>query len=377
MASGVTLPSESLRLNLRTELQTETAYGKTRERFLKKWLCLERPLSYGQNDICETYESLIQAVISDPRDIANGLPNWEDHGMTHSDFVALLLKMASPSSSRTQVQAPVLLNGSFLPILKEAHHCLISLSQEKDMAAQNSFFSKFFLYGIKHLQICFVPSYRPREGGRGTIMSLGNLHTFLHKTTLPQDFPTPTPANEEYVNSTYTWVKDMYDGTKPLHHLALIVSIIASSFLPKLFMPTTGNLKACFVSADTQLKVRHVYNDIDWVARSKKGMTDKRLFVAMITTSIIALYEPGSPLRQYMSGSSKGGLGKAWTDKHTVKGLSYSTFLHLGMFWGKGTGAFEKGEVDQLYQSLKRKLGEKPFGPFDALSLLIGDKNAQ
>ncbi|KAH9163602.1 hypothetical protein EDB89DRAFT_2144216 [Lactarius sanguifluus] len=265
------------------ELQTETAYGKTRERFLKKWLCLERPLSYGQNDICETYESLIQAVISDPRDIANGFPNWEDHGMTHSDFVALLLKMASPSSSRTQVQAPVLLNGSFLPILKEAHHCLISLSQEKDMAAQNSFFSKFFLYGIKHLQICFVPSYCPREGGRGTpnrkamfnswaqlgrmdtqsvqpipqslslpsssqhdatlalsnalandctaewfagtIMSLGNLHTFLHKTTLPQDFPTLTPANEEYVNSTYTWVKDMYDGTKPLHHLALIVSI--------------------------------------------------------------------------------------------------------------------------------------------------------
>ncbi|KAH9022649.1 hypothetical protein EDB85DRAFT_1895171 [Lactarius pseudohatsudake] len=417
------------------ELQTETAYGKKRERFLKKWLCLERPLSYGQNDICETYESLIQAVVSDPRDIANGLPNWEAHGMTRSNFVALLLKMASPSSPRTQVQAPILLNGSFLPILKEAHRCLIVLSQEDDMAAQNSFFSKLFLYGIKHLRICFVPSYRPREGGRGapnrkamfnswaqlgcmdtqsvqpipqslslpsssqhdaalalsnalandctaewfagTIMSLGNLHRFLHKTTLPEDFPTPTPTNEEYVDSTYPWVKDVYDGTKPLHHLALIVSIVASSFLPRLFMPTTKNLKARFVSANTQLKVRHVYNDIDWVARSKKGMTDKRLFVAMITTSIIALYEPDSPLRQHMSGSSKGGLGKAWTDKHTVKGLSYSTLLHLGMFWGKGTGAFEKGEVDELYRSLKKKLGEKPFGPFDALSLLIGDKNAR
>jgi hypothetical protein len=69
--------------------------------------------------------------------------------------------------------------------------------------------------------------------------------------------------------------------------------------------------------------------------------------------------------------------------------VSYTTLIRLGVLSGKGTGAFEKGMfgdgwdchssqyIDSLYSSLLEKLREKPFGPFDALSILIGDNNAR
>jgi hypothetical protein len=60
------------------------------------------------------------------------------------------------------------------------------------------------------------------------------------------------------------------------------------------------------------------------------------------------------------------------------------------MLWGNGAGAFEKGifgqsygchppaYINELYTSLLRKLRKQdPFLAFDALSLLIGDRNAR
>ena len=94
-------------------------------------------------------------------------------------------------------------------------------------------------------------------------------------------------------------------------------------------------------------------------------MTDQAIFFGMFTTFILAHYEPASPLRWHMQDSVKMGLGNAWTTKycmfatcllvHSVdlfcvaaaKGISIITLLHLGMFWGKGPGAYERGIFDQ------------------------------
>lgn len=68
--------------------------------------------------------------------------------------------------------------------------------------------------------------------------------------------------------------------------------------------------------------------------------------------------------------------------------MSYTTLIRLGILWGKGPGAYEKGTfglhwgchpghfIDALHSSVVQKLKERPFGPFDALTLLMGSKNA-
>jgi len=72
-----------------------------------------------------------------------------------------------------------------------------------------------------------------------------------------------------------------------------------------------------------------------------------------------------------------------------VKGVTYNNLIRLGIVWGKGPGAYEKGVfgqswgchseevIQELYSGICKKLEELPFGPFDTLTLLIGDKNAR
>jgi hypothetical protein len=72
-----------------------------------------------------------------------------------------------------------------------------------------------------------------------------------------------------------------------------------------------------------------------------------------------------------------------------MKGVTYNNLIRLGVLWGKGPGAYDRGMFGQswgchppehillLYNTLCKKLKEQPYGPFDSLCLLIGDKNAR
>src|SRR5712691_4912133 len=78
-----------------------------------------------------------------------------------------------------------------------------------------------------------------------------------------------------------------------------------------------------------------------------------------------------------------------------VKSISYSTLIRIGILWGLGPGGYEKGKfgdawgchspqyIKNMHNTLVQKLTGSDddtrsiFAPFDALSLLIGDKNAR
>jgi hypothetical protein len=72
-----------------------------------------------------------------------------------------------------------------------------------------------------------------------------------------------------------------------------------------------------------------------------------------------------------------------------VKGVTYNNLIRLGILWGKGPGAYERGLFGQswgcqapermayLHGTICKKLKEDPFGPFDVLNILMGDKNAR
>ena len=367
---------------------SEMTRADAREKHLKLWLAMDMPLTYkhGQRGEIEVFNTLLQAVVSVEEDIKGGLPNWQSNAMSPSEFVTLLLNMSSPSSP-APLSPPVLRDGSFLPILKEAHRSLLCLSEKSTSSNQRAFVSHHFSEALVRLKIHFVPYHLPQTGARGaprkkTVynswiqlgrresrldlplppsqplpspsqqavaiahsnalatasnadwyvkrISMVDLHTIMNFIRLPSDFALISGAKGQYVDDTYAWVRDVYDGTKPAHHLALIVAIVASSFLPTLFLPVDSTLKPRFAGALTVSQVRDIYDSIPWVARTKKGMTDKSIFVAMFTTFIIALYEPASPLRQHMKSSPKNGLGNPWTDKHCPYPIAFpSPLLHI------------------------------------------------
>lgn len=363
-----------------------TERGKEREKYLKEWLAMEMPLSYGERDEVGPFRTLVQALAVAEKDIEDGLPNWTKNAFSRTDFVNLLLGMSAPSSPKL-LSAPVLKDGAFFPILKEVHHNLISLSMQDTPSSQHTFITRCFLRAIDRLKIHFIPNHLPQHshawGPRrrkvvfnawaqlglpesrldpplppsrclpssshqaATValtdalasdsnldwhakeISISNLHTVLHCTHLPLDFASISFVKEDYVNDTYAWVREFYDGTKPSHHLALIVGFIASAFAPTLFMPANDpslNLKTRFAGAHTESQVRDLYNSIDWVSRDKKGMKDRSIFLAMFTTYVIALYEPASPLRQHIASSVKKGQGDPWTNKHSMSAAFLAAF---------------------------------------------------
>jgi hypothetical protein len=440
-----------------------------RERHLKAWLKSERPLAYGHNNDKMTFEHLVQAVVTESEDICHGLPNMMNHSMTPTDFASDLIQMSKPYFP-TPPHAPVLSNGSFLPVLKLSHKKLVILSRHDKAPSEDAYLLKMFLFAIHHFDISFIPSHIRRTATRGapnkkavynswaylglrdahssqplpstsnapsssqraasialnnalakdcnaswTIypLHLSTIVSILHKASLPSDWSIPPPVDEAYVNETYTWVKQAYDSRKPLHHLALIVSLIITCIRPQLFLPSGSNFRQLFKKADTKKAVKAQYDSLPWDVRKQKGLKDELRMVTMFTTFIIALYEPTSPLRIHMNLSHKQGLGDAWTSKHSkslihsnyiythifvfkaIKSISYPTLIRIGILWGVGVGAYEHGTfgqawgchspqyIENMYKTLTATLkgakddAKRIYAPFDALSLLIGDKNAR
>lgn len=360
------------------------SHGKLRESCMKSWLEQEFPLAYGKNGGSETYKLLVQAVAPDPSSIVNGLPNWNENCISPFDLVDMFYNMSHPTKP-SQPRAPVLQTGSFLPVLKIAHSSLISLSNRSSTTAQKNFVKNTFRAALTAFSIHFFPSHLPQSHSSGsprrkpvynswgylgtsdrvsqtpldnfallsrpsippeTIalnnaiandcnsdwalkgLSIRNIKSILHKKNLPIDFVVVDNAKEPYVNDTYKWVKANYNGSKPLHHLALIVAIITSTcILPKLFIPK--NQANLFKNASKE-GVQKAYNSLDWISKEKKGMADKNIFIGMFTGFIIALYERESPLRKKIGSSNKGGLGDGWTTKHCMP-FFFSPFFYIAL----------------------------------------------
>lgn len=321
------------------------ARGKKRDASLTSWLAAKYPLSYGHSGStdCPTYKLLVNAVVRDDNFISSGLPNWDLNATFPSSLVDDLLRMSAPNSTSSTCP-PVLRKGSFLPVLKIAHLSILDLLTHLTQDEKNSFLKSLFLRALKIFKINFFPMSKPSSRSGHSVgapntkpvwnswghlglrdanlhppldnpsssvvpppvppedvalnnavasdcnadwhtksITLTSLVFVLNKTSLPQDFVSPSPANVPYVDLTYTWVRENYNGTNPIHHLALLVSIIiASSLLPNLFIPQ--NSKHLFANANSKEDVRLIYNSLDWVSKDRNGLSDRSIFISMFTT---------------------------------------------------------------------------------------------
>ena len=117
---------------------------------LKSWMASERPLAYGHDDSQPTYNLLLQAISHSTQEIVIGLSNFTAHAMTPSHFADLLINMSSPNNP-SRPSAPILTNGSFLPVLKLIHKYLITLSDSTQSNAQRLFIHTFLICTIDYL----------------------------------------------------------------------------------------------------------------------------------------------------------------------------------------------------------------------------------
>ena len=365
-------------------LDDATSRGASRESYLKSWLKKDFPLAYGSDGADDTYKLLLQAVNHTDHSVSYGLPNWNEHAVSPLSFVRSLIDMSRPVNPSRPV-APVLRTGSFLPVLTIAHQSILELVKDHPAKAQQTFISNIFRHALKIFKVHFFPSHLSNSGpGSPNVkpvfnswaniglrdanaqlpldgpsclpespsippetvasnnaiasdcnadwaaknLTIATLKDVLNKTSLPIDFASPAKSDTAFINDTYRWVRDRYDCRKPLHHLALLVSIIvASTIVPNLFMVQTA--RHLFEDAHTPSAVRDAYNKIDWISIvGRRGMSDKSIFISMFTTFTIAIYEDDSPLRKEIASSKKKGLGEAWTKKHS-QFLSFPNPFHF------------------------------------------------
>ena len=146
-----------------------------------------------------------------------------------------------------------------------------------------------------------------------TDLTLAELKLALDRSKLPEDWYIPTD-NAPYILETYSWFNSIYDCQKPLHQLALMIGIIVSRCLPNLFAPKEIAKK--LAEANDRQTTAAIARNAPWVPKAgRRGMTEKGIFVAMVATYFVAIYDKTSPLRQYaeMNSNSFG----PWSAKHS------------------------------------------------------------
>ena len=125
---------------------------------------------------------------------------------------------------------------------------------------------------------------------------ISSYHKILHKTVLPMEWSIDNATIKKdhmLTLEAYEWVKDNYDASKPLHCLALFISLVFCGILPKSFM-TIHKGSGDNIPLD---KVEDIAASSPWVERSgKKGSKEMNLFITMVTAFVIAVADDRSPV---------------------------------------------------------------------------------
>jgi len=329
-----------------------------RAKFLRQWCKAEHPLDYFN------YKVLSQTIDSD----AAGLPGSAQPHLGVDFFIDTLVEigLTKPLSKRTTM-APFIPEGSLQSVL---HFALSKMKQYTRVNDRKGFIIDTMNKVWPQMRISFIPwipkpSHNSNRRGRpsqqvawyawstftvskppqhlewdqaaaleksqleasaadpfahwaAANITIQDMSRMLKCRVLPDDWTIPKfsinhPA-DAYVQKTYEFVMNIMDLEEPLHHLALIMGIIFSKLAPDVYLQKPESLD----NQNTIVSEREVERYLDrckWTGRhGKRGATNGDLYVAMVTTYIIAIYDARSPLRQYFAQHNS--FGSAWQSKH-------------------------------------------------------------
>ncbi|KIN93084.1 hypothetical protein M404DRAFT_11489, partial [Pisolithus tinctorius Marx 270] len=239
-----------------------------------------------------------------------------------------------------------------------------------------------------------IQSSDPRGDWSAIDVQLTAFDSVLHKVNLPSEWDLSHIAggsSPPYILEAYHFVRNTYDGTKPLHRLAMISAIVCCGLLPKIFPPSLDRYPS------NRSEYQHYVQDLDWVTRTgRKGINDPQPFITMVSAFVINLYEASSPISQRMR--SRADL-RPWFAKHTAiiqqctlpaaKGINSMLLVRLGLATVETASGFRSAKwnidirplpmtiIEEKHAEVVRllKTGGK-YGGFDAVRYLVGARAA-
>lgn len=344
-------------------------HARKRKDILSQWQMDSHALSWNlsrSNEIT-SYAKLLIILTDDPNNRLTQLVHSSD-SWTYTEVASHLIKMAMTPSSPTS--APVVLHGYF------SHALPIAIAELQNHApddiSEQDFVTRIITIMMRKMQIHFLPWHR-NASGRGsrprtvqpdwwmmvnrnttyqipqdnnisveeasalsaaTVANqspaapwtvpekLSEMGVFWKKTVLPEDWSLQaasldnarrTPGHE-YVWQTYEYVEQKYDGRHWSHHMALVWAILFSRVAPFLFFKKPDMFAR---DRDSRLITKDI-RKFPWIRSSSqnhRGITAPRPYITMLSTYIIALQDPNSPLSRHTK-LHNNSLGLAWTDKH-------------------------------------------------------------
>ncbi|KAI0056697.1 hypothetical protein BV25DRAFT_1842115 [Artomyces pyxidatus] len=201
------------------------------------------------------------------------------------------------------------------------------------------------------------------------------------------------PPYESFITEVYVWVRDHLNMQKKLHQLAVFAGLLASYAPPLISVdrPTPA------LKPTSRRKFHDLFMALPWVPVRRKranGSVDGKPYPVMLATLMIALYEPGSPLRERIGGKTSsesdqtGGFGNDWTTKHSSKAVLPRTLAHMGLLEAKSPAIFSSGKMgsawdlwpDEKIEALHAEMCSRLRGDWPAYAffeLLFGTKRAR
>lgn len=130
-------------------------------------------------------------------------------------------------------------------------------------------------------------------------VTLKKFHTVLHKTVLPQELLVLGPEEhgvDDYIREAFNHARTSYNPENPAHFLAIIASIACAGLLPAIF----AHEEDLGSSVPSPPHYKAYLQELDWVAKPHrnggKGVTDKELFMRVLTWYILCFYDDESPI---------------------------------------------------------------------------------
>lgn len=312
------------------------------------------------------YELLLEILNEDPTKEWQPRLQHSSENLTYMQLASSLVKFGLAKTP--QVTAPIVYNGYFAHALPLAVKKMERFKRENQTLVD--FATEIFASMFKKMEIHFLPWHReatghgPRPrmvqadwwmtvdratGGVSTIVAnereaetstsvamsiaaenpsapwsipkkLRDMGTLWRKRTRPDEWTLKDASlnnarrQEEarYISDTYDYVDQVYDGSDWRHHMALVWAILFSRVVPMI----SHDKEIQYSKATNAKAATKTVQDIPWKkSEGRRGVTESRPYVVMLSTAIIALRDKKSPLAKRAE-KNKNALGKPWTDKH-------------------------------------------------------------
>src|SRR6266571_4821872 len=338
--------------------QTIRSHAQDRRKALKKWLSVDNPLAWDNEDRSSGNYSLLSIILCHDPNMDNPALALSNQAPTYEVLAQRLTDYASTKEKRNI--APLTKNGGFQHVLPIARDMVLKI-----VPAENnrlSYWTQHLVQMMKQMKIHLIPwrkdtpnayatdpaiwtSLRRTKGLPSTRIqtledriqdaaetisrkdphapwdlpdTLSDMKLLWNKEVLPTCWSIQHAslnthnANASYVISTYHYVSENYDGGNWAHHLALIIAICFSRVVPDICFASDA-----VISSDNPLVATEEVRQMAWVptqSTSHKGTVAPLPFIVMMSTALIGFWDSKSPLSKHLA-SHQNVLGKHWTDK--------------------------------------------------------------